>query len=950
MRYPLRTNDQPENFDNPTMTMPLFIKSRWIWDASDPRGIVPSNLLFYREFEISAALLNEIRLSGEASLGITADSYYQVWINGKTLGHGPAKSPEGERFADTYDLSIPGLLCEGHNRLEVLVHALGVGSMSACPGPAGLIFEIVLPGGRIIPSDASTRTQPDPRRCKRTVRRWIMPEIEDVDATQSVDPALWCPATPVESPARLVPRPIAAPSRTPLTPRRVVAFDEVRFPNFSCAFRIKPYLVDEKERRRCNLYGREALIVADLISDRDQDIELVPETGQVVWYFGGERVIRSSGWMLWSDDPSPKTLRLQKGANRFVGVHANPDHFQDVSLAAFISGSVFPQNPFGEGGFQVIPADGNSLVSEGGESLSAEAFGLIERGPHPAMDPAHTLIDGNAQCLAVNARVCLSEGGSEWRGGDIDLPPPTRGPGHASRLILDLGEVNNGWLAFSARGKAGDRLTFSFFESLDPGAPLRVSWPPALNNAVRYRLGEGWQSFESLLSYGVRYVTVHHEGEAPVRLRDLRFHSANCGNLRSGEIRTGDVALDAIHALCEQTLYAATDDTLTDCPTYEAVNWNFDNRLGTLADLTVFRNLDILRNTIEQYTRDPMYPGLVRSHVPSTWENRIPVFSFHWILLCRDFYWQTADDGFLACVFPQIERGLEEALGMINPELGLLRWSDSYNSWHLMDWGHGRDDDRGIVSGEQALFLGALEAGEYLARRMQKAGNFSSLKENLRRWESARADLAQAIDRHLWSPERDAYADSLYDDGSRSGVTSQVSNCALALHGAGNAEWRERLHRRLRNEDPSLLPFGSPMGLFYILEFLDQRDDADTIFRIIRAKWTPMLEAGDRTAWEHFPEYGSAMYGEPTRSRCHPFATYILKYYTKYLLGIRFTEPGQRGVLFAPRPPAGIAACQGSLPVGSGWIRTSWRRQGGRLDSAIETPLGIPVLNPETRP
>ncbi|AHF93784.1 alpha-L-rhamnosidase [Opitutaceae bacterium TAV5] len=957
--------------------MTFHPSARWIWDDSDPGKIEQYDLLARREFRVGPALLQKIRTSGDARLRITAESYYQVWLNDRVLGHGPAKSPEGERFVDTFDLSPSDLLREGDNRLGVLVHALGVGTMNACPDGAGLIFQIELPDGSVIPSDPATLVQRDPQRLKRTVRRWMMPCIEDVDANAEVAWASspcsggdeksshgelavrpssiqshglearatsWRPATLVDHRARLLPRPVPLPSRTPISPNRVIACDDVQFPNFSCTFRIKPYLVNEQEQGRCNLFQQPALIVTDLISECDQEIELVPTAGQVIWFFHDKKLVHSSGWGRWPGDPTPKTLRLHQGANRLVGVHVERDHFQYANLAAFAPHPVYPENPFGKGGFQVLLADERPLLSDDERELSPAAQELMAHGPYPDMDPQHTLTDANPQDLVANARRTSGAGVPPASPtASLFTLPPSRCPGSAVRLIVDLGAIHNGWLAFSAFGKAGDTLIFSFFESLAPGAPLRIVWPGPLNNAIRYRLRDGWQHFESFFAYGVRYIGVHHQGDAPVEIRDLRILSAHCGNLPAASIRTGDVALDAIHALCEQTLYAATDDTLTDCPTYEAVNWNFDNRLGTLADFTTFRNLPVLRNTIEHYTRDPLYPGLVRSHAPSTWENRIPVFSFHWILLCRDYHWHTADRAFVGRVFPQVARGLEEALGMIDPALGLLRWRDPHDGWHLADWAQGRDDKHDVVSAEQALLLGALEAGEYLAEEMLKTDKLKSeiLQTCITHWQAARASLCSAIDRHLWSSDRDAYADSLHADGTLSPVSSQVSNAALALHGAGSPEWHTRFHRRLQTRDPALLPFGSPMGLFYLLEFLDRRDDVETIFKLIRDKWTPMLAAGDRTAWEHFPEY-SGDPDFPTRSRCHPFATWILKYYVKYLLGLTATAPGQHEFRFDPRPPADLDSFQGALPVTDGWIRVSWRRKDdGRLDAAIEAPPGI---------
>lgn len=926
--------------------------ARWIWDDTDPATIERHHLRARRSFTLSEAQLRDLIHARGARLHITAETHYQAWINGTCLGHGPAKSPEGERFIDTHDLSRPGLLRFGVNSLEILVSALGAGTMTTTHAPAGLLFQIELPGGRIISSDSGTFVRPDPRRVHRTVRRWLLPCIEDIDAGAADDDRGWRRARLIEKQVRLLPRPVALASRQPITPVRVIAQDRVELPGLAVSFRVKPYLVDARERRRSNLYLSPALIVTDLVSPRAQTIELVPTSGEVTWYFNDRKIIASSGWGRWTGDPI--LLRLARGPNRLIGVHSVRDHFEEIHLAAFTPHPVSVENPFGAGGFQIVPVDPATPLPAGDTAaLPPSVRAIIAAGPHPAMDPRDTLPDANPQDRVVNARVVAAkpqpgnDASNDHQAGDL-LPASIHRLPAATRLVLDLGAIHNGHLAFTAFGRSGATLTFSFLESIDPGAPLRLIWPGAIGNALRYRLHDGWQTFESLHPCGVRYIVIHHETTSgdtsapPVELHDLRIHSANCGALARATLRTGDPTLDAIHALCEQTLRAATDDTLTDCPTYETVNWNFDNRLAALADLVTFRNLPLLKNTIEQYTRDPLYPGLVRSHTPSAWENRIPVFSFHWIILCHDYHRHTADAAFADRVFPQVARGLDEALGMIDPATGLLRWRDPFDSWHLVDWAHGRDDRHDIVSAEQALLLGALEAGEYLAHA--SAADSRRRHALAGRWRLARQALHTAIHRRLWVPSRDAYADSLHADGTLSAVSSQPSNAALALHGAGTPAWRRRLLRRLQpgGGDTTLLPYGSPMGLFYILEFLDLHDDGEAIFKIIREKWTPMLAAGDKTAWEHFVEFGKDP-ENPTRSRCHPFATYILKYFPKYLLGIDSIGPGQTTILFRPRPPASIDRCEGSIPVTGGWIRVSWRRKKRGVEAAIQAPPGFTI-------
>lgn len=911
---------------------PLFSpRAQWIWDKSDRLG--RNYFLSARKtFQITGTRLRAAQQPGRASLLVTADAYYQAWLNGSPVGHGPAKSPADERFVDSYDISP--LLVEGTNLLEILVCSVGVGTMNYCLGEAGLIFEI-RGLGRIVCSDEETLVQPDQRRSKQTVRRWIMPYIEAVEAGKKS--AGWQRATVVKKAIHLAHRPVRLPARQPMTPRRVVAVDRVQFPDFSCSFRIKPYLVPLRQVVRSNIYQSPAYIVTDLISPCNQEITLVPTAGHVTWYSQDQQIVSGSGWHIWNPIESRPAIKLRKGANRLIGTHCI-NHFEEVHLAAFTPFPIEVRNPYGKGGFQIVPTDRKSIEDESRFAQNFEA--ALKQGNLPAMDPADTLLDANAQDLAVNARITqpdqppleVIQSGESWR-----FPRASRSD--ATRVILDFGTVQNGWLSFKAFGQKGGRFLFSFFEAFDDGPPLRINWPEACNNALSYHLQDGWQSFESFYAYGFRYVAIHYTGKSPAELRDLCMLTANCGNLPQGSFRSNDVTLNAIYSLCEQTTISATDDTLTDCPTYEAVNWNFDNRLGAMSDLVTCRNIAVLRNSIEQFARDPLYPALVRSHCPSMWDIRIPVFSLHWIIFCQEFYHQTGDRRFLQNVFPQIFRGIEEGCAMID-DSGLLRWPPDEEPWHIIDWNNNRDDaGHPYVSAEQGMFLGALDAAICLA----DAAPGTQWKAKVKSWKTVRTKLQSAIHRLFWDKDKDLYADSLHADGSLSAVSSQPTNCILAFYGVGTITWRQRLADRLKGKDPTLLPATSPMGMFYVLEFLDQRSDVETIFQHIRTHWTQMVQAGDTTAWEYFPEFKFGSGRFPTRSRCHPFAGYILKYYAKYLLGIEYDGALKSSVSFHPRPPAGVDECCGSIPLAQGVIRVGWKRHNNRFKTSIEAPRGVTI-------
>ncbi|GAT32245.1 alpha-L-rhamnosidase [Terrimicrobium sacchariphilum] len=906
-------------------TPELFSKAaRWIWDTSD-RLSDHYYLRAKRAFRLGAKEWLRAQIPGASSLKITADAYYQVWLNGVVLGHGPAKSPPGERMVDAYD--IGQWLVAGENMLEILVLSLGSGTMNYSLGEAGLIFEVQLPEANIA-SDEKTLVQRDARRKRRTVRRWIMPNIEDI--SQQRGSSRWEAAQVVSKECRLIPRPVRQASRYPLVPQRIVAHEVVKLPEFICSFLTKPYLVPPDQARRCNIFDTPAYIVTDLISEEDQTIAWLAAPGGARWYLEDRLIGVSSGWT--RDEPGvPKVLlNLKKGANRLVGVHGN-DHFSETHLAAFAPKPLSVRNPFGAGGFQVIPTT-REEVERCGKRLGKDLSRRIAAGALPRMDSRHTSPGANFHDLVANAETLEKKSNSFLRTNLGWKLLPAVG-NTAIRLIVDLGAVQNGWLAFKCFGHKGSTLIFSLVEAIDQGAPLTLNWPGPVNNSLRYELHDGWQSFESFFAYGGRYLIIHHQGEHSVALASVEMLSANCGNLPQGAFRSDNSMLNAIYALCEQTLISSTDDTLTDCPTYEAVNWNFDNRLGAMSDLVTMRNIPLLRNTIEQYGRDPQYPGLVRSHTPSAWDNRIPAFSFHWILLCREFYEHTGDQGFLETVFPQVARGLDESLQMIEPG-GLMLWPADEEPWHIIDWHPDRDDiGRPFVSAEQALFVGALEAGAALAGSPAQA----------RLWLDAARRLRESIHRRFWVPQRDAYADSIHQDGSISRVSSAASNAALAYYGVGSQAWRKRLLQRLTKEEGDLLPIGSPMGLFYVLEFLDLHGETEAIFTTILRKWSQMIEAGDKTAWEHFPEHENKRF--PTRSRCHPFSTYILKYFRKYLLGIVPVGVGMKEFRFHPQPPSMVRKVDGALPTADGPIRISWHRDGRKVLSSIEAPKGVRQLS-----
>ncbi|MEW5814623.1 MAG: alpha-L-rhamnosidase C-terminal domain-containing protein [Spirochaetota bacterium] len=904
---------------------PIFTgRPGWIWDESDPYGY-NYYLKAVRTFRVTASERDAALRKG-AELKITSDALYQVWLNGIIVGHGPAKSAENKRSVDFY--RIEGLLNTGNNTLEVVVLSIGTGTMTYCPSKAGLIFEIDLGGGKTVVSDSSLRVAADTTRNRRTARRWLLPCIEDVNVNRKIP--VYKRAVCIEKKEILYKRRIPLPSRTPFLPARFMYWDTVRLPDFSLTQRIKPYLVSGNLYKRNNLYFQKAYFITDIISPVEQDMIFTPTLGNVSWHFNGRLVGNGSGWKLCNLNSGKAVIRLRKGKNRLIGVHNVPDIFEDFNLAGFVEIPVKFQNPCGKGAFQVIPVD----------EYRVELFLRIERlkkgEPFPAgsaipdMRPADSMLQANAQDLAVGAVSVTGHQSPFPIQFPLQLPSPEQ-PGHANRYIFDLGVLINGWINFTVTGGKGDILIFSFVEHIEEKPGLFIQWPDGSNNALRYTLKEGLQTYESFMPYGVRYIILHYQGKNPLTVNDLRVNSAYCGSVPTGTFRCSDALWERIYKICCNSLIAGIDDTYTDCPTFEQVNWNFDNRLSSTADMLINGNDEIIKNSIMLFSEDPRYPGLVRSQYPSCWDSRIPLWSFHWILWIKDYFLYSGQTDFVKEMYPRIRAGLTEGIGAIN-SAGLVEFHDV---WHFVDWGHGRDDDNPVMTAEQGGFILALKAAAYLARCLG-----SPYRHEAKKWETAAAHLTASVNRHLWDSEKELYFDALHKDGSCSRVFSRVSNAIMVLCGAPEGEVKRKLMRRIINNDSALLPYGSPFGLYYILELYADAGEYRLLLDTVRARWGEMVAAGDTTVWETFSEFGLKDRGVPTRSRCHPMAAYIVKYIIRYLLGIEALRPGFAEFRVNP-VPLDLRFAEGSIPTPEGAIKVAWEKMEHGVDCRVIHPAGL---------
>ena len=882
----------------------------WLWTAA-PHSRYHTYQQFRRRFSLSEADFAVAGGHGGARLTLAADSYYQVWLNGDVVGHGPAKSAANSRSFDEFEISR--WLRTGDNELLITVLSVGTGTMTYCPGEPGLIFAVTLPAGRLV-SDTETEVREVASRRRRTVRRWLLPCIEDVDLTAPEE--AWAPATIVTRKVSLYRRRVPLPSRRRRGVSSLLLADVVTPPNVTMSVRVRPYLVADEDATRCNIYRRPAYIVADLQSPVDQQLKVYPSLGNVTWYLNGEQLLTASGWGRQAGEEV--NAPLHAGANRLLGA-LEFSHTEDVSFVGHCEQDIEWSNPFGDGPLQLCPApDGESLCGDGSEPDWA-----VWQSAMPTMDPADIMGDGNAQDLVIYAqrRTHLSADPIEngLSAGNPGLLLAGAPAGSCTRYIVDLGSLANGWLAFEAEGSAGSILRFSFFETTSNAIPGEFGWALNCNNALTYRLTDGRQQFESFHAYGARYIAVLHSGSEPVILHHMALVDASCLGQPTGRFCSSDPLLDRIYADCVQALRGGVDDTYTDGPTAEQANWNVDNRLAAMGELLSYHNTAICRNSIQLFAEDDECPGLVRGCAPGTWDVQIPLWSLHWIMWCADYVRATDDVSFANAMYPQVRAGLDDALAKRNA-VGLLELREA---WHFVEWCDGRDDNHPVNCAEQAGLCGALAAGVELARRIGPQHD-----DEVESWTEARAELVAAINEHLWDPAVRAYADALVDGGLRSPFVTATTNAMCCLYGIPNVSRRQEVLHHLRGGGDSVLyQSDSLYHLYYLLAVFDQENDARNVIHHIRRWWEARIR--DRR-WGSSDEPGA-------RGPQHPAAAFVLRYLIKYCLGVRMAEPGFAAFRVVPAP-LDLDYCQGTVPTPRGLVRVSWQRHGHDIAIDVEHP------------
>jgi len=898
-----------------------FAGAAWIWQPGEPN---PSNyyLAARRSFSLDDA-------PAQATLHISADARYVLYVNGAYVGRGPNR---GWPFAQQYDShDVARFLRAGENTIAVLVHNIGVSTYSYMPGRGGLICRLEVDGTTALVSDASWRVarhagwvRPTPRAAlqmgwaeqydaRAELTGWTEPGFDDSawEGAEEIGPA------GVEPWTSMTAREIAFLTEDPVYPARVMRVRTVRAPQHALDASLRPYLPP----------GEVARAVVALLAVRIHATEACHARLLPYGRLGLRAVSLNGGPLEVTDRLQPVEVDLPAGESLLVIDTGTTRTYGTISFALDADAELTLSCPVADGETPVavsafdpeLIADADGRVAEALSCASAQDLGAIVPRFRPAaagdVCEAHNGL-ATQYARVIEGAIPLVEDAQAICAANADVATIHPNAAGDTELLLDFGAEVSGLLEFEVEAGEGTVLDCYGFEAFAGEEP---QWT-RIDAGLRYVTREGWQRFEAFHRRGLRFLLLTVRGaSAPVRFRELlvRFHSMPVP--ARGSCRCSDALLNRIWEMCAHTTRCCMEDTFVDCPLYEQSLWVGDARNEALIAFYLFGTYEFTKRCWRLAAGSMFRSPVPESRVPSGDEGILTAWAELWVLACQEQYLFDGDLDFQREIYPAVATTLRNFLGMRNAD-GLLVIA----AWNMVDWAPMDTPGVGVVTHNCAWLVEALRRGALMADLLGEAGDAAEFRQGA-------TEMIEAINTHLWEEERGAYVDSIHADGKRSEVFSQQTQTVCYLCGAVPSERLPIVKQHVFDPPEGFVQIGSPFFMFFSFEALAKLGLDQLVLDWTRERWGEMLRQDATTAREMF---GS------TRSHCHAWSAGPVYFLQRYQLGVEPAEPGFARALIRP-VPLDLDWCEGRVPTPQGEIEVAWQREGKRFMMQVALPPGV---------
>jgi alpha-L-rhamnosidase len=918
-------------------------KANWIWDKS---GEHPRNQwsCFRRTFTVPSEFES-------ATLSISADTKYAVYVNGMLIGSGPVRGWTSEWYFDQYELT--GLNKE-ENVIAVLVNHYGIGTMHYIEGRGGLIAQVdFLNKGQVIDqllTDDDWKSANHDGFIKESVKMsnclswseiynaglfdndW---ELLGYDDSKWINAEIIGPSgmSPWEE---LIPRDIPQLTDEPIFPKSVLSLKEVMPISQHFSIDLKPtFFPGEFDNNSGKIMQGYVVTEIHSLEDIEGVMTLTFDAhAEAKWEF------KLNGKDYKTKNGKYEKVVLNKGVNLLMVDVCGSFHEPIVHLAFDFSEKIELKAPFTQGNarFSVIGPFYTDTHLQIGKLVNKsiplankylqvkQVSSLSELAPFKKwakdIPNAHVCTD-NVSLLSIfkkdirthslnfqHQNMVLANDSFTY------VEPMEKGD---IEYIIDFGKEYLGHIEFELEAFQGTIFDFFLFESIHQDG--RIEHTFSLNNSLRYIAKDGRQLYRSFIPRGFRYLLLTiRNSKTPVKIFNIKVNVTTFPTGNVGAFNSSDYQLNQIWEISKHTIRMCAQDTIIDCPAYEQALWTGDSYNISLMNYYAFGNYDLVRRCLKLISKSIYRSPLPESQVPSGWQNVLTAWSILWMMACREYYRYSGDIEFIKEIYPELKLTVRRFQEFINKD-GLVE----IYAWNMLDWAP-MDTEHRIVTHQNALLVDALRQTAYLASLLGE-------NEDEREFLSLADNIKQAINIHLWDEEEKAFIDSIHEDGTASEIRSIQTNLIVYLTDCAEGQRKHVIEQYITNPPENFVQIKSPFVLFFYYQALMALGRNDSVLENIRDIYGYMLENDASTCWEGW----ELIEGDFSRSHCHAWSAAPTYVFGVLFLGVKPLEPGFKKVSISPNLN-GLKWIKGSVPIPQGKIDIYCKDLGDYIDLQITMP------------
>ena len=430
---------------------------------------------------------------------------------------------------------------------------------------------------------------------------------------------------------------------------------------------------------------------------------------------------------------------------------------------------------------------------------------------------------------------------------------------------------------------------------------------------------------------------------------------------RLGSFRCSDPLLNKLWTMCARSCELLSEDAYVDCSERERVEWmdcdppGFDiTRIamaGPGADgKPLYADPRLLEVMVRRTALTLQPEGWVKAH---TCSDRYDIHAkmedraCEWVAGIRRYYEATGDKALVREIWPAVVAQMNYFLERRTPR-GLV----SARDWVV--WGN----PLGYITGETTTL------NVFVQRALADSAYLGSLideKPTAATFGKAAADLASAINLHLWDESTGSYFSGYFEDPNSPTALQEVGgkhvsklkitdhHAPTTLHANVFALERgvvpparcERVLKKMVEQD--LAGGGSVMLYYYLARLLygmDQPQQDTRVLNIFREKWASMAAN----------PYECSCEGFGTGTNAHIYGMFPGYFLSAYVLGVRRDEPVAAGKILIEPHLGDLTQAEGTVVTEFGLVPVSWKREASgplqftmTVPAKVETVLALPL-------